>query len=498
MPAKKKPSIDLENVGPIEKFHLQFKGPGITVLNAPNGSGKSIALNAVQAAAAGKGQAPLRDQTRRGKVEAFGAKITIASNCRHTGEFEAENLEGRFDIGKLIDPKIKSPESADAQRIKALVSLTGVKADPALFKSHEAFEDYETVVTEASTETDDLVEMARRIKRDYDNKAREQEAVADREDGHVAALDPDPELDISKESDAEILREQYNDARDLVSKISSQRESYLELKESADEARDSLDNAEAAPDTEDIKSRLESMEERSSAIISEVVALNEKIKELDSEYDRVKEKIDSDKELLASAESLVKNRASLEKLVARFEEASCPTSEEMANAKQALEDSKEAMETGTLVREALKSQDKAAEHRKSAADARNKADKYRDAGKAVDDVLSGVIECDELRIESDGKAARLVTKTDRGDRTSYHDLSDGERGRIAIDIAAKSVGEGGIVVVDQLVWEGLDADNRDILHTHAVKRDVYILTAEASQEHNAPKEINGRHWGDSE
>lgn len=76
-----------ENLGPIEHAQFTLKEPGVTVLTAPNGSGKSILLEAVQAAAVGSGKLPLRDRTKKGRVEAFGAVITIGGTCRHTGQF---------------------------------------------------------------------------------------------------------------------------------------------------------------------------------------------------------------------------------------------------------------------------------------------------------------------------------------------------------------------------------------------------------------------------
>ena len=157
-------TISAENLGPIANLEFALNSPGVTVLVAPNGSGKTILLEAVQAAARGEGKLPLRDRTRKGKVEAFGAIITIGGTCRHTGGFEVSNLEGRFDLAGLVDPRIKTPSAADRSRIKALVSLTGVTASPTMFRNHEAFEDFDTVVTSASLETDDPVEMASKIK----------------------------------------------------------------------------------------------------------------------------------------------------------------------------------------------------------------------------------------------------------------------------------------------------------------------------------------------
>lgn len=480
--------ISLTNVGPIKELAFTLESPGVTILEAPNGSGKSIALDAIQSAAAGKGKVPLRDQTKRGKVEAMGAKISIGSNCRHTGEFETHNIEGRFDIGALIDPKLKSAEAADNSRIKALVSLLGVSADASLFKEHEAFSDFEEVVSERAKETDDLVEMARRIKGDYDAAARQKAKDAEREDGHVAALDPDPELDLSAESDEEVLRENYDNARDQLKEINTRRDAYLNLKERADSAKESLEKAEPV-DVDAITEKRDATENELAAYTSRIEELKDELRAVAEKKELTKERLEHLNEQLHSAKQSEETRQSLQDLLAKFENTACPTASDVEKATEAVELSKSAMELGVRVRQAKESCEKAASHKSKASAARESEARYRDAGRAVDDVLSGAINCDELRVESDGKSARLVTSTSRGDSTPYHDLSDGERGRIAIDIASKCVGDGGLVVVSQSVWEELDGANRRIIHDHAVQRNVYILTAEASQDENAAREI---------
>ena len=87
-------TISVENLGPIAAMEFAIESPGVTVLVAPNGSGKTILLEAVQAAARGEGKLPLRDRTKRGKVEAFGATITIGGTCRHTGGVRAGSARG--------------------------------------------------------------------------------------------------------------------------------------------------------------------------------------------------------------------------------------------------------------------------------------------------------------------------------------------------------------------------------------------------------------------
>lgn len=486
-------TILAENLGPISALEFALEGPGVTVLVAPNGSGKTILLEAVQAAARGEGKLPLRDRTRRGRVEAFGATITIGGTCRHTGGFEVTNLEGRFDLASLVDPRLKTPSVADNARIKALVSLTGVVASVAKFKEHEALAtSFDSVVKASSTDTEDFVEMARKIKDDYDTAARAKEDQAERETGQARALVAPPDLDLEDESDADVLNEAYGEARDQHTRLLTQAENAKRMADSHAAAQKTLDSLAV----DSLSSERDSL---SKAISSATVELElntasiedyqKKIDELTNRNTAIKTKQSADKVQL---ETTVKQLA----LVAQAQEtikaavAASPSPEELDEAAEAVRVAAAAVERGTLIREALKNAAKAAGHRKAATLAKDTAAKYRDAGKATDEVLSNCIKSPYLRVESDGKAARLVTdSTERGKSVAYHDLSDGEKWTIAIDIGADCVGAGGLLVISQIGWEGIDGLNRIHIHAKAVQRGVYILTAEASLDPEADRVI---------
>ena len=142
------------------------------------------------------------------------------------------------------------------------------------------------------------------------------------------------------------------------------------------------------------------------------------------------------------------------------------------------------------IRAALENAKKAATHRQQAKEEQDRAARYRDAAKATDEVLSASIQCSQLRVESDGKSAVLVTDHPvRGNSVPYHELSDGERWAIAIDIGADQVGEGGLLVISQVGWEGIDGAHRVAIHEQALNRKVYILTAEAASDPDASADI---------
>ncbi len=204
-------AIELENVGPIEALRIPLPpNGGVVVLSGRNGAGKSTALEATASALRGKGQIPLRDGTLKGRVEVAGATIRIGKSTRRAGEAEVEHLEGRFSVADLVDPGIKAPEAADAKRIKALVTLAGVKPTPELFA--EVFgEDAEQLPVD--TYGDDLVAAADKAKRFWEEKARSAERLADTAIAKVAALRSQIEdVDLEAETDAEVLSQAHQQA----------------------------------------------------------------------------------------------------------------------------------------------------------------------------------------------------------------------------------------------------------------------------------------------
>ena len=485
-------AISAENLGPISALNFALESPGVTVLVAPNGSGKTILLEAVQAAARGEGKLPLRDRTRRGMVSAFGAQITIGGTCRHTGAFEVTNLEGRFDLAGLVDPRIKTPTAADKARIKALVSLTGANADVNLFRGHPAFDDFDQVVTSASIETEDLVEMAAKIKADYDGAALTRERTADREGGMASALIPPSDLDLDDESDAAVLQNAYNEARDEVIRLSEQKKTAEASKSKFDHAKELLtqlgDNVTCTERDQiaDFINRsdtlIQTKKDANKALQAEIVANLADIARTETDIANAKTRLEQVEKNVRLVDA---SRKVLAESLVPF-----PDEDDIADAAEELAVAEKAIEKGVLIRAAKADALKSQQHRAAAKLAREKADKYRDAGKATDEVLSNCIQCPQLRVESDGKAARLVTDiTERGKSIQYHDLSDGEKWTIAIDIGADQVGAGGLLVISQVGWEGIDGANRLAIHQHAVNRGVYILTAEAASDPEATREI---------
>lgn len=485
-------AITLDNVGPIEHFEFSGSKPGITVFSGPNGVGKSIFQQAIQAAAAGSGKVPLRDNTRRGEVNAFGATITIGGNCRHTGTFEVLSLNGRFNLAELVDPRIDTPALADAARIKALVSLTGVQADVNLFRKNEAFSDtFATVVNPASASTDDLVDMAKKIKADYDRAALASEKTAERETSMASAHVPDKDLDLMEESDASVLQAAYNERRDELTRLEEQARNAASFKEQANRAKKILDDVGVTGLDEVRRQAVATIESSLEDIASKTEEINQlklKIQRLQGEIQACQAAEHNAKQVIAHTDSQLKMVASAREMLSK-PAITPPEQSDIDDAKEALALAQSAIEKGAIIRQAKLDAKKVQDHRKNAKLALQTAAKYRDAAKATDIVLSDSIKCKYLRVESDGKSSRLFTDTPERGKTLYHELSDGQKYKIAIDIGADQVGDGGLLTVDQIGWEGIDADNRIAIHAHAIQRGVHIWVLEASREVGAPRQI---------
>jgi hypothetical protein len=155
-----------------------------------------------------------------------------------------------------------------------------------------------------------------------------------------------------------------------------------------------------------------------------------------------------------------------------------PSAEEMMASDAELSAAK-AEQTLAAQQQALAHQkSKAEELAVSAQEYAQEAAALRRKAKQTDEVLSEIVStlpgCPLTVV--DGK---LSVQTRRGP-TFYAELSMGERWRIALEIAIAAVGEGGLLVIPQEAWEGLDPQNRDAIAKQAKAARVVILTAECA------------------
>lgn len=491
-------TIEVENVGPVGRVSIPIPPDGgLVVLRGRNGSGKTTTLDAIQTVATGKGKLDVRDGELRGEVRAFGATVTVAQSTRRRGEVDVLTLEGRGDVSTLVDPGLKSDDAADVHRIRSLLALTNCKVDASSFwPLLDGRESFEAVVSARAVEGDDPVQMADRVKREIEAKARAVEAEVEHAQQRASTLLALNEgLDLNAESDAEKLGEAYGEARATVERRRAEVERYDAEVEARAEAERALAEFDAegvdpanllsnATDAEGL-ARTALAEKRREVAEVEVeierlqAALNScrnKAQSLKGEADVLQSRLDAASANIAAARERAKRREQL----ARAASAALPASSPKLGLELAVAEWNEArvrLEQGVKLRDGIERKREADEALERAGDLRRRAEALRNAAKSVDVVLSELVgrANRKLRVE-DG---RLILDTNRG-KTYFADLSHGERWKIALDVAIEAVGRGGVLVCPQEAFEGLDPTNRRAIADHLKGTGVVMFTAEAT------------------
>jgi len=472
--------IILQNVGPIEKLTIPLPDAGVVVLRGRNGVGKSHALAAVDSLVSGRGRPPCKDGQAKGLIEGFGARLTIGRSQRRTGEVEVHTLEGRLDISQLVQPPIKDEDAADRQRIKALIQLSGQSAEPEIFLPVLPNDTKLGELVGPSDQVDDPVVFAGRLKRALEAEARRCETIAESVKAKLGALLEQAKAVLPDLQGAGTVLSRDQAEAELRDALVAQKQ----LEAAAAEAERRRQQAQQAREalqrlTEGVAqdSGIESLQKGQREVSDQIEKLR---RALDVALERQRQL----QRQINQAEALRAQVAELENVIA----AELPPipAEALREAAEAVERARQqharAIEADR-VRELVRQADQL---RKAAAEAEDTAIRYREAAKATDDVLTGLVTkvTRRLRVE----AGRLVCDTERGVE-AFAELSPGERWRIALEIAAEQVGQGGLVTVPQEAWESLDPVNRAEVASIARQVGVVILTAEADDHEEIVAEV---------
>ena len=475
-------TIELKDVGAI--VHLSIPIPekgGVVVLRGGQGTGKSTAIRVVSKALGAGKVAGLgtRDGSRRGTLEFGDVRLTVTkARTTRKGELEVAELESRLDISALVDPGIEDPDRADMARIKALVSLTGVKADPSayyeLLGGKEVFE-----AIGVSTETEDPIELAGHVKRALELRARQEEKLADVQAGHAqACVDQIADLNLSAPCDKKELELAYDQAKECLARLEERRRLAMTDADSREEAGADLEEAEQSYQG---STKEESAAERDKAVVllqeleSEVAEFQLALNESKKSRDIQRVKVESLTEKADAAESHFDTLLAWRKILQKpaFES---PGDAAIQEATFRVSECREDMDDGVRVRDGKATRIRGEEHSRRAKELASYAQTLRDAARGVDEVLSQAVPSSVLRVE-DG---RLVTATDRSRSELYAELSRGEKWKLAIDLACEQLPKDGVLCIPQEAWEGLQPANQQLIVDHARKREVTILTGQAT------------------
>ncbi len=494
-------SLRAENLGAVHEFSLSFEqGPGAYQLTGRSGCGKSTLLAGAANLLRGKGSLPVSvtDGERRGLLEGFGVRMTITPRGgRRAGELEVESLEGRYDLSDFISPGYKDEAANDSKRIKAIVNLTGIGADLERFRDLvPAGSDLEDAASEETLQATDFIEMSARVKRDFERKARDEEtqlaAKKERQSTLMAACEgvdwdaPRDALDLAAEQEAAIQ------AR---ATLLSQDAAAEEAIESAAEAGRKLTRlqAERSGPTAEIAAQSVSTAQEAQAAAqaaldtkrARVAEIKRLLAEAEKECDEALAAVQLAERELQNAARALQQARDYDAVLLELAEASRTTAvrvpeETIAAAQARCEAARLAVETGALVRDAWKKRQEAEALALEVRQAERRAAAWRDAAASVEEVLSDLVTetspCGiKVKIE-DGKPRLYYEYAGRG-TIPFHELSEGEICRVAMEVAIPSIPKGGLVVVTQQAWQDLQPANRLLIGNRCREAGVYLLTA---------------------
>lgn len=476
--------IEISNVGPVVEFEYALTEPGIHVITGDHGAGKSTILRTVELATGGRvDMKPTKmDGAKSGTAVVAGKTIRIAKTTREEGELSLEGLSD-LDLASLHTPRFLDAATRDKHRIRALVRLANVAPDPALF--HELLggkEEFESTVDADAIKTDDMVEMAGKVKRCIEKAAQATEKQAETARARMAAqVEQCSGVPMDAPHDAKELQATLVAAIEAKTRISQQRSDALEAMQQAAEARANLQEIGPGPiSPDDATATLKAAEGAHEKAVDEVAAVEKQLEQARHAVEVAELKVTSARSALEASNQYEATVAGWKEQIAAAEKVNCPTKEQVAEAVKAVDAANAAVELGAKVRAAITARAEADRYASAAKEHETAAERFRKAAAATQDVLSealsGIPDC-ELKVWNDADGnARLVIETDRSEREPFDELSDGERYDVLIPMLARN---GRIIVLSQAAFGELSPTIRGRVHELARQRGCYILTAQA-------------------
>lgn len=501
--------LNIKDIGAVEEFSYDFQSYGLHVLKGKQGAGKTTVLRVADIICNGNTDTrpSKRDGAPRGEATVAGKTLRIVRQVREEGEL---TINGGCDlsIADLHSPSFEKATTRDRHRIKTLTRLAGVKADATLFHGLlGGQEQFEAVVPHDSLTTDDLVDMAQRVKRAIEREAqrieeREKTALADaRAQASIAES-----VDTSLEHDDAILQGRLESAikahsaeKAKLDALLTQREAASDSIAKAEAARARLAElgqgktvAEATADLSRAKGAMDDADAKVRRIELELDAAKATARAAGTAYDAARSAVEQAKreEALHAELHAAINAAGIEAPSLESIETQTEITHE---AYDEVEAAKSAVTLGVKIRGALEAKRRSERANEAAKELHRKAKALRDAASDTADVLTGAIarlnDCPlRIKLNEDGEP-RLVVATDRSESEPFDELSDGERWIHVVQIAAQS---NRLIVLPQAAFGELSPSSKTQLHRLAIENQCYILTAVADD-----CELHGESYADA-
>lgn len=481
-------TVVVENARAVEYFELDLSaGPGVYELRGTRGLGKSTVLDAIDFLAGRRVTMTVTDGKQAGSVRGFGVVAPIGARKRRRGDLEISALDAeKFSLDDIVSPAIKDPVAADALRIKALVSLRRVEAEPADY--YELFGGrmrLEALIAPDKLATDDPVLLASRIKDAVEAQARQSQARSANERQHAEGYRLQAEgADLSQASDPAELRAALTGALNAENALRAKRARHMAEETARVAAVESL-RVERAEYAGPSAARAT---EKAEATRAEITAASDRISELREALRAEEAQLKLLESELRGDEQAEKTAKAHERLCAQWEAmAAAPVTPDVADgelsgAAAAVEAAQLAMEGAVRVRDALAALESARKHKRDAEAAETEVERYRALAAGVFDVLSRLVKCPDISIESVNGFPRCVVRHKRRGRTLYCELSDGERVISALNAILDCLGTPALLPVGQRLWQDLPPADRDRLDTYAATHEVYLIGAQVTDD----------------
>lgn len=482
-----KNTITIKDTNGIEYVEFPIiPGGGVVVFKARCGKGKTSAIDSIETLLGDKTKKlTARDGTAEGMITGAGVTVTIANSTKRKGTLEVTGLQGRYNVAHLVEPGIADPCAADAARIKVICQLSNAAPETAPFiktclaGDEEAFK---RVTDPAKLKVDDVVTLAARIKSAFEAEKREhQKSAAQYEADAKAAQTLAGDITIDKSLNVDECRQAVQQALTDKIKLDGAAEAAAKQSTAIEEARQKLvllEGSETIGKPDALAQLLKQAEADLEVLKGKVSELTLALEKAKQEVSDAESKGKSLKNALETALQRAAQIAEAKKLIEGVS-GQAPTPAELADAEEAVSQAEKRLQAAVQQQgaaTAIESAKEAIEQRDAALD---DAKRWEDAAHATDQVLSDLVGTitDQLQVR---EGPRLVTQHVTRGEIYYVECSTGERYRIAIPIAVKSLGESDLLCLSQEAWQGAEPQLWDEILDIAREHGVTIYTAQVT------------------
>jgi hypothetical protein len=182
--------IHVQNIRPIEDWRVTLPEKGVLELRAVIGGGKSTMLEVIETLLGRRkpGELPIRRGALVGRASGLGREIVITAGRRPSvrGELEITGIASGADPSRFIDPRVKDPKGADAERLREAIRIAEIEITDAEWKAALG-EHWVEMENEGVAEVDPVTRWGM-FKRAIEERARAAEKIVNQVEAEVALL----------------------------------------------------------------------------------------------------------------------------------------------------------------------------------------------------------------------------------------------------------------------------------------------------------------------